>query len=208
MSKQKFACPMSIQHLIAIIPPPPNPVFAGSPEDWPAIEEEAGISLPTDYKQLINLYGFGYFGGYICPLNPFLPLTPPLNLYHLQSVMADLNASKQYVGSNQAEGIPPLPIFPEANGLLAWGVDDNRGLQGWLTSGDNTVWPLLILDYDWSEEYLTFSMSVTEFLMNWMTNKITISHYPPPPLSGPLFSPYDPTRSFNQQAWHDTGQEK
>jgi hypothetical protein len=197
---------MSIEQLIAVAPPPQFPVFAGMPEDWVDIEQNMGVDLPADYKQLINIYGFGYFGGYLCPLNPFLPVTSPLPLYRLQSVIADLNQSKEYVGGNKAEGVQPLPVFPEDKGLLPWGVDDNRGLQCWQVSGNNLFWPLLILDYDWSEEYLIFSMSATEFLTNWLTNKIIVSHYPPFPVSKPLFVPYDLSKSLGEQLWKNMDQ--
>jgi len=195
---------MSIEQLVAVAPPPQNPVFTGTRGTWQSVEEEIGIPLPTDYKQLVNIYGLGYFGGYICPLNPFLPPLPPLSLYRLQSVIADLDQSKEYLGSNKAENVPPLPVYPEDHGVLPWGVDDNRGLQCWRTYRSNQFWPLLILDYDWSEEYLTFSMSATDFLTNWLTDKISVSHYPPHPLQEPLFAPYDLSKPLGQQLWNQT----
>jgi len=51
---------MELLNVAGIVPlNPPRPI------DWPNVEGELSLSLPTDYKALFTACGPGTFGGYI-----------------------------------------------------------------------------------------------------------------------------------------------
>ena len=180
---------MSIEQLRSIIPPPSSPVFAGDANAWQDVENELGITLPNDYKQLINLYGVGCFGGFVWPLNPFVPRFHEASPFRLE---AGTNMMKLFetVRLEDPDAFPPFPAHPSPNGLLPWGVDDTGGLQGWLTNGNPNNWDTIILDNDWSEEFYQYKTSATGFLVGWLTGSIKISFYPEYLLPEPIFQPY------------------
>lgn len=180
---------MFIETLKAIVPPPSNPVFAGNVAGWQDVEDELGTALPEDYKNLINLYGVGCFGGFVWPLSPFVPKLHAASRFRLE---AGINMMKLFesVKLEDPESLPDFSAYPTAGGLLPWGVEDTGGLQGWLTSGSPDKWNTVVLDNDWSEEIYQYETSTTEFLVGWLTGSIKISFYPEYPMTEPLFRPY------------------
>lgn len=90
---------------------PNQPVYAGSSSQWGDVEKQIGTALPQDYKQLINLYGFGSFGGYVCPLSPFIETSGPnshLSLFRGMKALSILDPFQiESPGSFQ-----PFPIYP------------------------------------------------------------------------------------------------
>ena len=74
-----MATPLSRLH--ALVPPPANPFYSSG--DWSLVEQELGLRLPDDYKQLIESYGQGMFQGrrkysglnitsFLCPVSPVM----------------------------------------------------------------------------------------------------------------------------------------
>ncbi|MFI1064070.1 SMI1/KNR4 family protein [Streptomyces spororaveus] len=59
----------AIEHLTRAIPPTDAP----RAHDWTRVEEELGTILPSDYKQLVDLYGGGLFDDAIWVLEPDCP---------------------------------------------------------------------------------------------------------------------------------------
>ncbi|MFB8036100.1 SMI1/KNR4 family protein [Streptomyces sp. NPDC056004] len=58
-----------VERLTALVAPPvPHRTV-----DWAAIEEELGTPLPTDYRQLVEIYGGGVFDETIWLLDPACP---------------------------------------------------------------------------------------------------------------------------------------
>ncbi|MBZ4320482.1 SMI1/KNR4 family protein [Streptomyces huiliensis] len=47
----------AVARLARLVPPPPPP----RPNDWPAVQARLGTELPADYRQLVDLYGGGFF---------------------------------------------------------------------------------------------------------------------------------------------------
>ena len=180
---------MSIEELRSIVPPPREPVFIGSATAWKEVEDELGLTLPDDYKQLVTIYGLGCFGGFVWPLNPFVPRFHAASLFRLE---AGINLMKllDTARLDDPGSFPSLPAYPSLNGLLPWGAEDTGGLQGWLTNGNPNKWDTIILDNDFSEDFYQFKTSATGFLVGWLTGSIKISFYPEYPSPDPLFCPY------------------
>src|ERR1035437_2084435 len=52
-----------LTRLVAIMPPPRTPTLPPGPDDWPSVERELGIGLPSDYKAFLATYGSGEING-------------------------------------------------------------------------------------------------------------------------------------------------
>ena len=182
--------PSLLTQLQALAPPPDDPLFAGTPAQWDEVERNIGTALPQDYKQLVSLYGLGSFGGYVCPLNPFVPAlgsnSSRFNFYRAINFWNEMEDLRR----EDPEIYPPFPGYPSPGGLLPWGIEcSDGGLQCWLTRGNPDDWGCIIVDSDWTEEYHEYSTTATGFLVGWLTGQIVISYYPPFPLQQPLFQP-------------------
>ncbi len=179
-----------LTQLQALAPPPEKPIFTGTPLQWDEVERNIGTPLPQDYKQLISLYGLGSFGGYICLLNPFVPALGPNSTFNFYRALNFWNEMED-LRREDPEIYPPFPGYPSPGGLLPWGREcSDGGLQCWLTNGVPDDWGSIILDGDWTEEYHEYSVTMTGFLVGWLTGQIVISYYPELPLPEPLFQPF------------------
>ena len=160
---------MSLEELIELIPPPAVPESAGAQEQWWEVERQLGASLPQDYKQLVNTYGVGWFGNWICIYSPFSTRYPLINppLWELIGNQGDY-----------PEFHHPFDVFPTPGGLLPCGEDDNRSPFCWLTQGDPDRWQIVNLDAHYSASYRLLSMSITDLLAGWFAGRITGDWYP------------------------------
>jgi len=173
----------------ALAPPPNNPAFAGTPDQWNEVEQWIGTVLPQDYKELINLYGCGSFGGRVCLLSPFIKISSRWSHFSLFRGIQALSAIEPFQRESP-DTCQPFPVYPALGGLLPWGVFcSDAAMQCWRTQGKPDAWPTIVLDSDWSEEYFEYATSATGFLVGWLTGKIVISFFPEFPLPQPLFQP-------------------
>jgi hypothetical protein len=62
---------MAIEELLALIPPPENPIDGSG--DWSEAERELGVTFPSDFKELIRRYGTGRFYSDLRIANPLKP---------------------------------------------------------------------------------------------------------------------------------------
>ncbi len=143
---------MSIDALVALVPPPAVPVDAEA--DWPSVEAVLGVSLPADYKELITRYGSGEFCDLVHPLTADGLLSRGLDALEIERELADEDA--------------PYPLHPEPGGLLPWGTTSNGHLLCWRTD-DWTVVVYAPRDGD----YEAYPTSVTGFLHGWLTGALT-----------------------------------
>src|SRR5262249_54774047 len=126
---------MSLAKLKKLIRPPDRPSEIGSLEHWRAVEGQLGTSLPRDYREFISTYGTGVFAHFYCVYSPFSK-NKHLSLLRCAELVCRYNRQSR-------EEFPerfPYPYFPEPDGLLPWGVDENGNDYFWLTQGAPSNW--------------------------------------------------------------------
>jgi hypothetical protein len=163
---------MSIAKLKNIIAPPAEPVDAGEPPDWAAIEQHLGICLPPDYKEYIHEYGTGSVGDFIWVFNPF---TTNRHLRLEDQIRTRLDAVKRLESTFGQES--PFPLFPKNPGLLPLGATDNGDCLYWLTEGAPQSWPIVVVDSrapDWER----FNLSLTDFIAAIITRERVCGIFP------------------------------
>ena len=130
---------MSIDALLAIMPPPPTPL--GAIGEWEKVEEKIGSELPADYKDFVRLYGSGRINNFIWVFSPF---SERINLNLFEQVERQLSALRAVI----AEGEKcPYELFPASGGLLPFGLTDNGDVLHWLTLGSANNWVVVVNDF-------------------------------------------------------------
>jgi hypothetical protein len=138
----------SLGGLIELLIPPKQPVGHGTPSQWQELEGRLGRRLPHDYKEFVDLYGFGAIDGYFWVLNPFVgPAT-------LQERIAEEEERHLYL----AEFDPS-----HRAGLIPWGHNDDGGTCYWETDdSEPDRWTVLTESGGWTHCH---SEGMTMFLV-------------------------------------------
>jgi len=161
---------MAIHELLAVVPPPVDPIDTGSQAQWEALLEELGTALPDDLRDIGHHYGSGAFAqGEIQVFNLF------------QKEYREIIASQCQILRETKDGLEPeeIPyaIFPESPGLFPCGRDNNGNKLTWLTSNNPGDWTIVVIDEGDGCEHWKYSL--TTFLAKAFTNEITCSSWWP-----------------------------
>jgi hypothetical protein len=120
-----------------LTPPPANPDLGGG--TWEELFEDLGTSLPSEYVALMELYGAGYWSGWLQFYSP-LRTGEKRYIHQIEKVMDGYRRLR--------DGWPetfPLAAWPEPGGFLPFAHNIDGDEIGWLTEGDDPdKWPLSI----------------------------------------------------------------
>ncbi|MGW2111878.1 SMI1/KNR4 family protein [Streptomyces sp. NPDC001948] len=131
--------------------------------DWASVEARLGTALPGDYKELIELFGYGDFDDY---LGLLIPDGPPgsLDLVEFNEFWARAAAE------DGVEPWAPYRLHPTPGGLLQWASTEQQTSFYWLTEGSSPDrWPILVTGDDYSE-WNRFDVSTAEFVHRLLTD--------------------------------------
>lgn len=125
---------MTIEALLKVAPPParPDDAFDGP---WERVEAELGTRLPQDYKDFARLYGSGLFMNYLQIAIPESTIGPSLKD---EVVLA-------YQVFETKEDFPYV-VWPNRQGVLAFGSSIGNDVMFWLRVGPPDAWPVVIWD--------------------------------------------------------------
>lgn len=176
---------MGLWELLASVPAPATPVWAGDKAEWEEVQEELGTVLPRDYRELIQAYGCGGFCCTFAILSPFGGRRGLISTHKAREAFFRTMLSTY--------GDPTFRVYPEEGGILYVGGDEYTNSLTWLTTGTPDRWPLVLFD-DHMREYEMFEMPLTTFLIKWVKGDIEplVHHglFDKPPLERtPLFKP-------------------
>jgi hypothetical protein len=144
---------MSILALQRVLAPPLKPHCAVRDEAaWQALEQKHQIVFPSDFKQFIGVYGTGTIVDFITIFNPF-SITEDANFFHNMEFVLPNERRFQQI---------PLPLYPEAHGLLPFATTYDGDNLWWQTTGMPDEWHTVITRVK-SDEYELYPMTVTEF---------------------------------------------
>ncbi|MEV6594128.1 hypothetical protein [Streptomyces acidicola] len=134
--------------------------------DWPAIEADLGTRLPSDYKEVVDLFGAGSFDEYFELAVPGGP-------------GAGRNPWKRY-GPDLASG-----------GLVPWGWSEELGLMWSTGATDPDEWTVVTQSEGDDEQQ--FDCGAGEFILRMLTD-VQLG-YPMSHASGHFFVSYGPLHS-------------
>jgi hypothetical protein len=162
----------SLAQLIAIVPPPVEPMEAGSTHAFAGVEDRLALVLPDDYKQIVMAFGTGSWRDFLWVLNPF-SANAHLNLLH--QAARQLDAERQ-VKEASPEAVP-FPLYPQMGGLFPWGMTDNGNRLYWLTEGAPDSWPTIIYESR-GPQFDRHELNCSDLLLSWLSGRIKISVFP------------------------------
>lgn len=140
--------------------------------DWAAVEAELGCGLPGDYKELIEAYGPGCFGGF---LYIYQPNSPWEELDLREQSAAELEALREL----QEDGEEVPYRLDEPAELLSFGRSDNGDALFWNRSGEAGPdgWTVVVKEAR-GEEWFAFDGGVVEFLRAVLGRDLRVSVFP------------------------------
>lgn len=163
---------MSIESLTRVVSPPAQAADAGSAEQWDQCERQLGLTLPSDYRQLVQTYGTGRWMNFLWVLSPFASNTY-INL--LDQATRQLDAERTIRAQFPDE--MPFPLYPEPEGLFPWAATDNGDRLYWHTRGEPDLWPTIVYESR-GPEFDRHLLPCTEFLTRWISGKLMVRVFP------------------------------
>ncbi|MFI5886585.1 SMI1/KNR4 family protein [Streptomyces sp. NPDC051554] len=123
---------------LRLLSPPPERPYLGA-GTWEGLFAELGTRLPTEYVELMEVYGAGDWGEWLRFLTP-LRTGERRFVTHVDETLDAYRMLKD----NYPDGYP-LTAWPEPGGFLPFANSYDADHLGWLTRGPNPdAWPLLV----------------------------------------------------------------
>lgn len=158
---------MTIEALVALIPPPAEPDYAFE-GPWEPLEARLGSALPQDYKDFVRVYGSGRLFDALwihvptCE-SPYVRLGPQLN-----GIRHELKG--------QEDGCP-YPLWPAPGGWIACGSTDYGDKIFWLPEGAPEHWQIMAWWRRPFPEFEVFDLSLTGFLAGLATGEVEATRF-------------------------------
>ncbi|MFF0416298.1 SMI1/KNR4 family protein [Kitasatospora sp. NPDC004745] len=131
--------------------------------EWDAIEGALGIGLPGSYKEYVEVFGRGEFCDFIDVYAPDFS-DHPQGIVEKALRLADQAAGNPWI----AAFFEPYGVYPGQGGLLQWGASEVGDSFFWRTCVDNpSEWEIIVKE-EGEDSWLTYEMSVPEFLYRMM----------------------------------------
>jgi hypothetical protein len=178
---------VSIAELKKQVPPPSKPFEVGSLARWRKIESQLGLKLPRDYREFVFAYGSGLFAGFYRVYNPFAA-SEYTGLLSSSKRICDMNRESQPGNPERF----PYKYYPEPEGLLPWGNDENGNDYFWLTKGPPTNW-VVVQDENRGNGIRVQPYSMTGFLVAILQRKVRALAGSYPRKEHSIFKPWDPS---------------
>ncbi|MDR2169104.1 MAG: SMI1/KNR4 family protein [Planctomycetaceae bacterium] len=154
-----------LNKLLSLITPPKQTTYRNTLLLFADIEKEYKLIFPNDYKELIAYYGCGTFCNTLFIENPFGD--DSLFKGHFRRI----EFYQTMLGFPLQSKETRFPIFPEINGLLEIGYNDNGNILMWKIENNSKIWPLYFFD-DYMQNESVYYMQITEFLYRWLIGEL------------------------------------
>ncbi len=154
-----------LDRLVELTPPQDT---ATSALDWAAVEAALELSLPDDYKALVQRYGSGAFDDFIWLLSP--GASEHLDLLRQRQVRLDALQALRDDGE-------PMPY--DISALLPWAITDNGDVLYWVVNKELTAnqWPVTVNESR-GPTWVEFDGAATQCLLSLLTGSFRLTIFP------------------------------
>lgn len=159
-----------VQRFVELVPPPTEPEVPDV--DWDDFEDQLGMRLPTDYKEVVETYGLGAVGHFLWI---DLPMCRNKNLDLVQRHEEALD-SLRYCQS-YGEHVP-YRIEAGNEELFHWGSTDNGDTCYWVTAGEDPDRWTVTVNATRSDLWYPFGGSLAELIVAAFTDDLAESDHP------------------------------
>ncbi|MEU0029579.1 SMI1/KNR4 family protein [Streptomyces sp. NPDC006335] len=145
----------ALARLTQLITPPSEPRAT----DWDAVQEQLGITLPSDYKELIRAYGGSNWDDYLYLLEPGCPN----DNYDLIEWEDQQTEALQGLWEFEKK---PDELADAGSRVIPWATTDNGECLYWLvkTGQDPDQWTVMVNEAR-GDRWEHYQMTCTEFLL-------------------------------------------
>jgi len=154
----------------------PAPMSGSVPIVWISVERRLGLSLPSDYKRIVETYGLGVFDDFIWILHPTTP-------------NSNLRLDKQIERARWALA-EVSDTFARPNELTAWAITENGDTCYWLNrdhSDDPDHWQIAVNESR-GPEWEVFDLSTSGWLEAVLSGRLRTPLFPEDfPSASPTF---------------------
>ena len=162
----------TIDGLVDILPRPETPLEVPTDSDWDRCRSELTV-LPSDYRELLSLYGTGVIDDFLWIYNPAAANEHVNLVSKARIVVAALGESASRFPSKFT-----MKMFPETGGYLPFAGTDNGDSIFWVTHGsDPNRWPIAVMGPR-SPEVVQFDLSLVPFLVRLLRRELHCSIFP------------------------------
>ena len=162
---------MSFEKLKSILPVSNLAISSDNSSKWSEVENNLGVVLPSDYKELIALYGSGIIGNFIMIYSPFTE-NENMNFFIQQNLYIDA-----YLTLKVSFPVDfPYEVFPTNGGILPWGRTENGDTLNWIVDTNQGDWAILV--DGGSGDYFEYKGSMTGFLYDVLSGTIVCPIFP------------------------------
>jgi hypothetical protein len=156
---------MSTLELQRLMPVPARTAFVPAESDWQDAERALGVTLPSDYKDFLHVYGSGRLDDFMEIFNPASP--------HEHNNLIECWKKQREVFAYMQKGNAPLRIdlHPAKPGLLPIGQTDNGDTIFYVVDGEPAAWAIAVLESR-GRDVKVFEMPLTAFLVAGLRHEI------------------------------------
>jgi hypothetical protein len=141
-------------------------------DHWKTVEEDLGTAIPEDYKEFIEIFGFG-------KVNEFLTILVP----NVSNKYVDLVKRGRMELAAYESARTEFPeyyqdnTYPTPGGLLPFGLTDNGEVLYWRTVGAPTDWTVTVYESRGPEK-CDFPGGMCDFLVAILTRRLECNALP------------------------------
>lgn len=127
-----------LTRLCELVSPPSSPLHSHG--NWGDVQRSLAVTLPTDYKRMIDLFGQGVFRGHEhysgLLITSFFRPAPAAKL--------------AYAAGDYLRTLDNLtyPVYPDVPGLLGFGAYADEDTISWYTEGPPDEWSIVYHDVE------------------------------------------------------------
>ena len=116
--------------------------------DWPAVETEFGLTLPADFKRLMDRFPSGWFCSFFEVYSPEGEDVSG-SMFHSELTQR-LERIRDWVALDPSP--VPYPVHPEPGGIIPWGGSASGNSFFWLPGGRRPdEWTVVFCDDEFSQ---------------------------------------------------------
>ncbi|MFG2697218.1 hypothetical protein [Kitasatospora sp. NPDC048407] len=149
----------AVERLSSLLVPPSKPL--GCPPDWGSVAESWNVAFPGDYRDFLAVYGAGSIDDYM-EIATVLDSSLGFEQGPTVSGLTEVARSLHLENSDW-----PYPVWPEAGGLICWGVTVDYAVLYWDTANsDPDRWSVVVRDRE--GEFTRFDFGMAEFVLRML----------------------------------------
>lgn len=157
-----------VEALLEIAPPTGTPKTKSRPLDFEEAEQQLQLPILEDFQRILQIYRSGSFNDFIWLFSPFTK-NQYLNLFEQLAIENELLEEDFAVEPGDFE------LWPSPECLVPWAGTSNGDRIYWRTINGKTQ---VIVREARTLNFQTFPLSISEFLVNVLIEKIEVNCFP------------------------------